>query len=147
MKKPINKGKHERGDYMITFAILLPVIVGVLALMFDITGLFVTRHRVQVAADVAVYAASQGIDLQLFYEKQRVELDRDVAPANAGSFLSANGGGNISLVGFYVTEDQIWVTAQGNYTPLFGAVFGAGPQTITVTSSSVPEWGIDQIEQ
>jgi Flp pilus assembly protein TadG len=147
MKKPINKGKHERGDYMITFAILLPVIVGVLALMFDITGLFVTRHRVQVAADAAVYAASQGIDLQLFYEKQRVELHRDVAPANAGSFLSANGGGNISLVGFYVTEDQIWVTAQGSYTPLFGAVFGAGAQTITVTSSSVPEWGIDQIEQ
>jgi Flp pilus assembly protein TadG len=145
--KGINRFRLEKGNYLLFYALLLPVIIGILALMIDLSGYWYTYAEAQKAVDAAAVAGAQGLDLEIFFKKNKVQLDPGTAPGLAGQYMSANAAGSVQLVSVYASKEQIWVVGQASYHSIFGGIFGAGTMTVTVSSSAVPEWGIDAIEQ
>jgi uncharacterized membrane protein len=139
--------KRERGQNVLFFAAALIPIMMLMALMIDIGGAIITYHKAQIAADSAAFAAAQGIDLKKFYSTQKIELDSAVATGLAGQYAELNSRGQLNIVGVYLSEDQIWVVGQMIYHPFFSGFVGVGKIQITVMSSSVPEFGIDKIQQ
>ena len=72
------KGPHrlpESGQILILFAVVLPVLAVMVALMVDIGGAAITYHRAQVALDAAAFAAAQAVDLDALDHTQSVQLD------------------------------------------------------------------------
>ena len=54
----MHHGRLQRGQILILFAVALPALAAMVALMVDIGGAAITYHRAQVALDAAEFAAS-----------------------------------------------------------------------------------------
>jgi len=54
----VHHGRLQRGQILILFAVALPALAAMVALMVDFGGAAVTYHRAQVALDAAEFAAS-----------------------------------------------------------------------------------------
>lgn len=143
----VKANKRERGQNVLFFAAALIPITMLMALMIDIGGAIVTYHKAQIAVDSAAFAASQGIDLNKFYRTQKIELDSAVANGLASQYAELNSRGQLNIVGVYISKDQIWVVGEMIYHPFFSGFVGVGKININVMSSSVPEFGIDRIQQ
>ena len=58
----VHHGRLQRGQILILFAVALPALAAMVALMVDFGGAAVTYHRAQVALDAAEFAASQAVE-------------------------------------------------------------------------------------
>ena len=58
----MHHGRLQRGQILILFAVALPVLAAMVAIMVDIGGAAITYHRAQVALDAAAFAAAQAVE-------------------------------------------------------------------------------------
>ena len=132
----------ERGQILILFAVVLPVLAAMVALMVDIGGAAITYHRAQVALDAAAFAAAQAVDLDALDHTQSLQLDPYVAGQFAGQYASLNSRGQLQIVSFYVDHDTVYVTGQMVYRPLLAGAVGIDTVTARVVSSATAGFGI-----
>jgi Flp pilus assembly protein TadG len=135
-------GRSERGQILILFAVVLPVLAAMVALMVDIGGAAITYHRAQVALDAAAFAAAQAVDLDALDHTQTVQLDPYLAGQLAGQYASLNSRGQLQIVSFYVDRDTVYVTGRMVYRPLLAGAVGIGTVTARVVSSATAGFGI-----
>ena len=141
------KSPNEEGQIILAFVALLSLFFLLFALIVDIGGATMKYKEAQGAVHAAAYAASQGIDLHKFYERNEVELEPSRAAALAGQYASVNSGGSVRIVNVYVAEDQVWVTGQTSYKTKFLHFIGIPSYNIVVTASSEPGYGIEEKNQ
>jgi Flp pilus assembly protein TadG len=134
--------RSERGQILILFAVVLPVLAAMVALMVDIGGAAITYHRAQVALDAAAFAAAQAVDLDVLDHTQTIQLDPYVAGQLAGRYASLNSRGQLQIVSFYVDRDTVYVTGQMVYHPLLAGSVGIETVTARVGSSATAGFGI-----
>jgi Flp pilus assembly protein TadG len=132
----------ERGQILILFAVVLPVLAAMVALMVDIGGAAITYHRAQVALDAAAFAAAQAVDLDALDHTQSLQLDPYLAGQLAGQYASLNSRGQLQIVSFYVDQDTVYVTGQMVYRPLLAGAVGIDTVTARVVSSATAGFGI-----
>ena len=138
----IRHGQAERGQILVLFAVVLPVLAAMLALMVDIGGAAITYHRAQVALDAAAFAAAQAVDVDALDHTQRLELDPYLAGQLAGQYASLNSRGELTITSFYVDRDTVYVTGQMVYRTLFAGALGLDVVRARVVSSASPGFGI-----
>jgi Flp pilus assembly protein TadG len=132
----------EGGQILILFAVVLPVLAAMVALMVDIGGAAITYHRAQVALDAAAFAAAQAVDLDVLDHTQTVQLDPYLAGQLAGQYASLNSRGQLQIVSFYVDSDTVYVTGRMVYRPLLAGAVGIDTVTARVVSSATAGFGI-----
>ena len=135
-------GQLQRGQILLLFAVVLPVLAAMVALMADIGGAAITYHRAQVALDAAAFAAAQAVDLDALDHTQRLQLDPYLAGQLAGQYASLNSRGQLQIVSFYVDRDTVYVTGQMMYRTLFASALGIDTVRARVVSSATPGFGI-----
>ncbi len=138
----MGKRTRERGQVLLLFAVMLPVLAAMLALMTDIGGASITYHRAQVALDSAAFAAAQAIDVDALDHTQEVRLDPYWAGQLAGQYASLNSRGELQILSFYVDGDTVYVTGQMVYRTLFAGAVGVDVVRARVSSSATPGFGI-----
>jgi len=134
--------RAERGQILILFAVVVPVLAAMVALMVDIGGAAITYHRAQVALDAAAFAAAQAIDLDALDHTQTVQLDPYLAGQLAGQYASLNSRGQLQIVSFYIDRDTVFATGQMVYRPLLAGAVGIDTVTARVVSSATAGFGI-----
>lgn len=145
--KRTNK-KQVRAEQGISLALLyaaclVPMLM-LVALMVDFAGAAMMMHKVQTTTDAAAFAAAQAIDMEKFYAENKVELKPSLASGYAGSIASQMSGGTITIASVYTSKDKVWVVGTSNYKTWFAGIVGITEVPISVTSSAVPAWGIDE---
>jgi len=132
----------QKGQVLVLFAVVLPVLAAMLALMVDIGGAAITYHRAQVALDSAAFAAAQAVDLQVLGANQQVQLDPAWAGHLAGQFASFNSRGELQIVSFNIVGDTVTISGQMQYQTIFARALGLETVRAKVYSSAVPGYGI-----
>ena len=132
----------KSGQVLVLFAVVLPVLAAMVALMVDIGGAAITYHRAQIAADAAAFAAAQAIDVDVLDHTQRLELNPYFAGQLAGQYASLNSRGELQIISFYVDRDTVYVTGQMVYRTLFASALGIDTIRARVASSATPGFGI-----
>lgn len=132
---------RDRGSVLMLMpaAVLVFLVLG--ALVVDYGGVFVThRDLANAAAAAANDAATQSIDLQLFYETGEITLVPERAWAVAEQSLAARG---LDRLDARVTDVRIEdggtsviVTIRGHASYLFAKAVPGGKEGIDVTASS-----------
>ena len=140
---PLDRHREgESGQVLVLFAVVLPVLAAMVALMVDIGGAAITYHRAQVASDAAAFAAAQAIDVDVLDHTQRLELNPYFAGQLAGQYASLNSRGELQIISFYVDRDTVYVTGQMVYRTLFASALGIDTIRARVASSATPGFGI-----
>jgi Flp pilus assembly protein TadG len=137
-----NHRRPQHGQILILFAVVLPVLAAMVALMVDIGGAAITYHRAQVALDVAAFAAAQAVDLDTLDHTQRMQLDPYLAAQLAGQYASLNSRGQLQIVSFDINRDTVYVTGQMTYRPLLAGAVGIDVVRARVVSSATAGFGI-----
>ena len=127
---------------LLLFAVMLPVLGAMLALMVDIGGAAITYHRAQIALDSAAFAAAQAIDVDALDHTQQIQLDPYLAGQLAGQYASLNSQGELQILSFYVDRDTVYLTGQMTYRTLFAGAVGVHVIRARVSSSASPGFGI-----
>jgi len=138
---PMSKG--EKGSYAIMFAASISIIMLVFSLAVDVGGAAIRRHRAQIAADAAAFAAAQSVDLDRLFTDNQIVLNTSEAAANAGRYASINGGESIAVTAVYVQDNYVCVTAASTYRTYFLAGIGRSSLPIRVRSCAKPLQGIE----
>jgi Flp pilus assembly protein TadG len=139
----ILRKQSETGQILFLFAALFVTLMLFVMLMIDFGGAALTYHRAQVAADSAAYAAAQGVDLDQFYETNRLVLDPALAVDLARSYAAGNSNGRLAITQIFVQDDRVWLTGEMEYRTLFAHAVGLPVIRTIVTSSAVSAYGID----
>ena len=132
----------QRGQVLLLFAVMLPVLGAMLALMVDLGGAAITYHRAQIALDSAAFAAAQAIDVDALDHTQQMQLDPYLAGQLAGQYASLNSQGELQILSFYVDRDTVYLTGQMTYRTLFAGAVGVHVIRARVSSSASPGFGI-----
>ena len=138
----VHRRRLQRGQILILFAVVLPVLAAMVALMVDIGGAAITYHRAQVALDSAAFAAAQAVDLDALDHTQTIQLDPYQAGQLAGQYASLNSRGQLQIVSFYIDRDTVYVTGQMVYRPLLAGAVGIDTVRARVVSSATAGFGI-----
>lgn len=142
--KCIKTRPGEDGQIILAFVALLSLFFLLFALIVDIGGATMKYKEAQGAVHAAAYAASHGVDLNKFYQRNELELEPARASAMAGQYASVNSGGSVRIVNIYVADDQVWVTGTASYNTRFLHFIGIPSYNIVVTASSEPAYGITE---
>jgi Flp pilus assembly protein TadG len=145
--RSISGTREEGGQIILAFVALLSLFFLLFALIVDIGGATMKYKEAQGAVHAAAYAASHGVDLNKFYDRNELELEAARASAMAGQYASVNSGGSVRIVNIYVAEDQVWVTGTTSYKTRFLHFIGIPAYNIVVTASSEPAYGITEKDQ
>lgn len=137
--------RHERGQVLALTGLLLLGIIAAVGLAVDAGLLFSARRSLQGAADAAVTAGAQQINVSLYRQSdgQVVELDPEKAYAAAVARLQ----GSPQVQGYSVTVStvRVDVAVQGSARLAFlPAVLPLLPRTVTVKAYAwaQPRYGI-----
>jgi Flp pilus assembly protein TadG len=139
----ILRKQSETGQILFLFAALFVTLMLFVMLMIDFGGAALTYHRAQVAGDSAAYAAAQGVNLDQFYETNRLVLDPVLAVDLARSYAAGNSNGRLAITQIFVQDDRVWLTGEMEYRTLFAHAVGLPVIRTIVTSSAAPAYGID----
>jgi Flp pilus assembly protein TadG len=132
--------KDERGNVMITAAILLPIVVGTVgaAVSYSVDG--ATRASMQNMLDAAVLAAAASTDLTPASSDSAISIANTYFQNNMGT-VTRNTAKDVTAT-FTVSNATISGTATGTVTNPFGGLIGARAYTVGVkaaaTKSSIP---------
>jgi Flp pilus assembly protein TadG len=133
MIKRIRSGRWwSRGQSAVVVIIALPVLVGGLALVFDVGDLYIARVRIQTATDAAVLAGGNYLPS---YPDSARETARDYA--------NTNGIANEEIVSIEISDDNraVMMTVRRHVPCAFCAVLGATDAHAAEESSTSPSSG------
>ena len=138
--------RNERGQVLAWTAILLPVLLMLVGLVFDGGLLWVQYRRARWAADGAAVAAASEINPALYAQSGQVKLDPGKAPGTAAYYGQSNDP-NLHLGRVYLQNNTVQVQGWVEVQPVFLGLFGVGPLRLNVTGRERPAWGIRQSGQ
>ena len=125
---------RSRAQILILLALLLPVLLGAMALGTDISVFYFQWGNLQRAADAAALAGAS-----------RLPLDPDGAMATARDYVRRNGvaTGEVSSVTVSADHRSLTVTLTRNVPYYFGSVLGLGQSPVSARASAglVPAGG------
>ena len=120
---------QQYGQTIVMFAIVVPVLLGMLGLAFDVGNIYyVQRGRLQNTADAAVLAGAYGLP------------DEKMAESIAQKYIELNPVNGTPKVSYQYSADnsKMTITLQLNVTAYFMRIFGTGFENrdITVTATA-----------
>lgn len=117
--------RSQKGTAAVMTAILMTVLLGFCALVFDIGGVSLERSRLQNAVDSAALAAAQDLP------------DISAAAAIAADYLESNGFGDAVLnISFSGSNRQITVEAVQSVNYVFAGVLGLGTAGVRASATA-----------
>ena len=134
----------ERGQVLMQVALLLPLILLMIGLVFDGGMMYVHYRRAQIAALTAAQAASHTIDVDHFRSTNQIRLDTSEAARIAADYAYRNSGGHFAAVGISVGPNQVVVEVSGEVPTLFMRAIGIGSVPIRARGGGYPAYGIEE---
>src|SRR5512143_3536145 len=128
---------EERGQVLAWTALLLPVLLVLVGLVFDGGLMWAQYRRARWAADGAAVAAASEINPVLYAQSGQVKLD----PAKAIGTVVYYGQGNnpnLHLGAIYLQNNTVRVQGWVEFKPVFLGLFGVGSLRLNVTGSERP---------
>jgi hypothetical protein len=132
---------EERGQVLAWTALLLPVLLVLVGLVFDGGLMWAQYRRARWAADGAAVAAASEINPVVYAQSGQVKLD----PAKAIGTVVYYGQGNnpnLHLGAIYLQNNTVRVQGWVEIKPVFLGLFGVGSLRLNVTGRERPAWGI-----
>ncbi|MBU0495606.1 MAG: pilus assembly protein [Chloroflexi bacterium] len=140
-------GLRDEGQYLVLFALLFPLVIVLMGLVFDGGRLFQGYRRATLAANAAAQAGSQCIDVAHFQQTNQVRLDRGLALATANAYVLRNQGQGIEPAGLAADDHWVTVQVQARVPLAFMAVIGLPELTVGARGVARAHYGIDQVWQ
>ncbi|HVN10894.1 MAG TPA: pilus assembly protein TadG-related protein [Kineosporiaceae bacterium] len=133
----------EDGSVSLFVVVLAVALLAAIGLVVDGGGKIRALQRADEAAREAARAGSQMLDVPRAVRGQRVTLDPASAARAARAHLDAAGiQGTVTVSGGEVT-----VTTRARYQPVFLALAGFGPMTVTGSASAGPVKGDEEVRR
>ena len=136
--------REDEGQVLMQVALLLPLLLLMIGLVFDGGMMYVQYRRAEIAALTAAQAASHAVDVEYFHQTNQIRLDADQAAAIAADYAYRNSGGHVAAVGISVRPNQVMVEVRGQVPTLFMRAFGIGSVPIRAWGVAYPAYGIEQ---
>ena len=134
---------RERGQVLAWTAVLLPLMLVLVGLVFDGGVLWVQYRQARWAADGAAVAAASEIDPALYAATGQVKLNLGMAAGTAVHFAQLNDP-NLHVQSVYFQAGAVRIQGWTEVRPVFLGMFGVGPLQVQVTGKERPAWGIDR---
>ncbi|MBU0492218.1 MAG: pilus assembly protein [Chloroflexi bacterium] len=137
----------DAGQYLVLFALLFPLVIVLMGLVFDGGRLFQGYRRAELAANAAAQAGSQCIDEGYFQQTNQVRLDRAQALATANAYVLRNQGQGVAPAGLAADDHWVTVHVQARVPLAFMAVLGLPELTVSARGVARAHYGIDHVWQ
>ena len=134
---------RERGQVLAWTAILLPLMLALVGLVYDGGVLWVQYRQARWAADGAAVAAASEIDPAQYARGGQVRLNPSAAAGTAIHFAQLNHP-NLHVQYVYFQAGAVRVQGWTEVQPVFWGLFGVGRVRLTITGQERPAWGIDR---
>ncbi len=131
----------EAGQVAVWLIVLLPVLLGLVGLVFDGGMMYAQYRRGRWAADGAAVAAANAIDPVLYANTGRVKLDSGLAYSTARRYALSNDPA-LNLSSVALDNNTVRVRGTLRIQPSFLSLFGVGPVTLNISGQERPAWGI-----
>ena len=142
---PERRGRRQRqpsreaGQVLVWTAILLPLLIALVGLVFDGGLMFVEHRRARWSMDGEAVAAASEIDAAHFAEFGQVRLTAGSMDA-ARRFAQLNNP-HLRIRHVYVQGNTIFVQGTVSIRPVFLSLIGVGEVQLAVTGRERPAWG------
>ena len=131
----------ESGQAAVWLIVLLPVLLGLVGLVFDGGMMYAQYRRARWAADGAAVAAANAIDPVLYTHTGQVKLDAGLAYGTARRYALENDPA-LNLGSVSLDNNTVRVRGTLQIQPSFLSLFGVGLMTLTISGQERPAWGI-----
>jgi len=135
----------ERGQVLAWVAILLPLLLALLGLVFDGGLMWVQYRRARWAADGAAVAAASEIDPVRFLEEGQVVLGDNAVPT-AIHYAQTNNP-HLHITDVYVLDNVVYVRGWVQTETVFLSMFGVGGLRLNILGRERPAWGVSRTGQ
>lgn len=143
--KPLtHRLKANHGQIAVMFALLLPVLLGVVGLVVDGGLAMIQYRRGQVTVDSAALAAATQLDEDGFIASNIVELASSDAYLAALRYADENGQGYVSITGINISGTQVAVFGTVTSPTIFMRIFGIGQVRMHLSATSELKYGITE---
>ncbi|MCC7362700.1 MAG: pilus assembly protein [Anaerolineales bacterium] len=136
--------KAGRGQIAVMFALLLPVMLGVVGLVVDGGLAMIQYRRGQVTVDSAALAAATQLNEDGFIADNTVELASADAYFAALQYADENGQGHVAITGVSISGTQVAVFGTITSPTIFMRIFGIGQVRMHVAATSELKYGITE---
>ncbi len=134
----------ERGQIAVMYALLLPVLIGLVGLVIDGGQAMVHYRRGQVALDSAALAAATQLNEEAFANTNAVELRPSSAYLAALRYAGENGQGHVSITGINVSGTKVTIYGAVASPTIFMRIFGINQVRLRLSSRAELKYGITQ---
>jgi uncharacterized membrane protein len=141
-RKAPARRERESGQVLAWAAILLPLLLALVGLVFDGGLMFAQFRRARWAADGAAVAAASEIDAELFAERGQVRLKPDAV--GVAQAYGRQNDPDLHITGVHVANNVIYVQGWVQVEPIFLGLFGVGDLSLQVRGRERPAWGISE---
>ena len=132
------------GQIAVLFALLMPVLLGVIGLVVDGGMAMVQYRRGQVALDSAALAAATQLDRVAFVDDNTMQLSPAEAVAEATQYLQRNRRGNIAITGINISGTRVFVSGSIASPTIFMRIFGINQVRLNLSASAELKYGITE---
>jgi Flp pilus assembly protein TadG len=136
--------RADRGQIASMFALLLPVLLGLVGLVIDGGMAMVQYRRAQVAMDSAALAAATQLDRERFTADDTVQLSPAQAVAEAIRYAQQNDQGHLSVTGINVSGARVDVHGTVTSPTIFMRIFGINQVHLNLSSRAELKYGITE---
>jgi len=139
--------RADRGQIATMFALLLPVLLGMVGLVIDGGVAMVQYRRAQVAMDSAALAAATQLDRERFTADDTVQLSSAEAVAEAIRYAQENDQGHLFVSGISVSGARVVVHGTVTSPTIFMRIFGINQVHLNLSSRAELKYGITEAGQ
>ena len=136
--------KASRGQIAVMFALLTPILLGLVGLVVDGGLAMVQYRRGQVSLDSAALAAAAQLNKDVFKTDNVVELMPAEAYVWATTYASENGEGHVSITGVNVYGTQVVVYGTVSSPTIFMRIFGINQVKLNLSARAELKYGITE---
>lgn len=137
----------NKGQIAVLFALLTPVLLGVIGLVVDGGMAMVQYRRGQVALDSAALAAATQLDRFAFVDDNTIQLNPADAVAQATWYAQENGRGHVAITGINVAGTEVFVYGTVTSPTIFMRIFGVNQVRLNLSSRAELKYGITEERQ
>lgn len=138
------KSPNNQGQIAVLFALLVPVLLGVVGLVVDGGLAMVQYRRGQVALDSAALAAAAQLDRFAFVDDNTIQLNPADAAAAATQYAQENGRGHIAITGISIAGTQVFVYGTVTSPTIFMRIFGVNQVQLDLSARAELKYGITE---
>jgi Flp pilus assembly protein TadG len=140
----VAKSRSSRGQIAVTFALLVPVLLGIVGLVVDGGLAMVQYRRGQVAVDSAALAAASQLDRATYVDENSVEISEPEAVALAARYADLNGQSQVSITSIDVAGTQVAVYGTVTSPTIFMRIFGVNEVRFDLSARAELKYGITE---